>query len=919
MADDQDDKARDLRRLAKRYGITIQSPPNAHLWPAVHRGLFESLRKVGDQKFDNFSASIDIRSNDEPWREQTKHRAEWLAKRAAHLFNQQRNEAGWRFGLENDVLRRFSVEVACPKCWARIWRSEIEACVNELDEVTANLEGRRKRRRACTCAPNDRPNNYYEIGTNPLFDDRTQEVIIHDPLLRSQLPKQEPDRVYGLQETDNFEKLLSSPVPSTPGNDADITLRELVRSSPFKDGVEPLLFPFLVLEAKSGKSSSGFFEIQTQTAFPIFALLKLQEDLLARLRASGTADVAGRPLIWFLANRGDAWKVYGCCISESEPTRYDIFHLWDGSIMSKDSSLQLLLIVDYIFDWARDIYRPYVLRQLKSLVTGSTFDQISLTDDSDIMSMRRNISNWIQAAPSTIAGPDFEQDFGAHDSAPHLDHQSLLGISIPNTKLGTLRSASLAESRIEGLFITEQNVAKLLQLAGAEDSARQLINFLAKWNELLVLTGDALDELEETWIGRSRFATGPSAPSTSSQFYVLMEVKTFINISWTIVRQLTYIAVSKEAFEIIFTHANFKLKNDGPQLVTSAARFCSKKVLVDTLRCLLSGSPSQVFATATTCVFSSLYALPEKKRSDYAAPIETLAFGTIRRSRLHDFIQKFHKISQRKLKKKPNRQHLNILPAPEDLSFIRNSEETRFVSEKDLHDENQCSRCTLGSKYNGKPYHFTASNSSVFSAYGLELVVSLNLTTGDSDKHDICLFAVSDLPEVADDKELAVIVEDLLQSRHGYHTIRHPPQSLSRSFIIPEDTLWNLPLHYRPFTGKQRFDLKNWVSELKGLPISAPAKKRETKFCWDELQMLLHYFGKGKTWAEAVKEIDLKDRQGRTMGYCRQDLYRQSEKDDNQRRKDAGEIVVPLYDRARLGRTGPFLESTRGDDINLYS
>jgi hypothetical protein len=147
-------------------------------------------------------------------------------------------------------------------------------------------------------------------------------VIIHDPLLRSQLPKQEPDRVYGLQETNNFEKLLSSPVPSTPGCDADITLRELVRSSPFKDGVEPLLFPFLVLEAKSGKSSSGFFEIQTQTAFPIFALLKLQEDLLARLRASGTADVAGRPLIWFLANRGDAWRVYGCCISESEPTRY---------------------------------------------------------------------------------------------------------------------------------------------------------------------------------------------------------------------------------------------------------------------------------------------------------------------------------------------------------------------------------------------------------------------------------------------------------------------------------------------------------------------------------------------------------------------------------------------------------------------
>jgi hypothetical protein len=152
-----------------------------------------------------------------------------------------------------------------------------------------------------------------------LFDDRTQELIIHDELLRAQLPKQQPDRVYGLQETKNFDKLLSKSVPGALASDADVTLREMVRSSPFKDGVQPLLFPFLILEAKSGKSSSGFYEIQTQTAFPIFALLRLQEDLLARVQDSGVAD---RPLIWFFANRGDAWRVYGCCLSDSEPTRY---------------------------------------------------------------------------------------------------------------------------------------------------------------------------------------------------------------------------------------------------------------------------------------------------------------------------------------------------------------------------------------------------------------------------------------------------------------------------------------------------------------------------------------------------------------------------------------------------------------------
>ncbi len=96
--------------------------------------------------------------------------------------------------------------------------------------------------------------------------------------------------------------------------------------------------------------------------------------------------------------------------------------------------------------------------------------------------MRRNISNWIQAAPSTVAGLDLEHHSGELDIAPTLDHQSLLRIPVPNTKLGTLHSAALVESRVEGLFITEQNVTKLLQLAGGEEPARQLLNFLAKWN-----------------------------------------------------------------------------------------------------------------------------------------------------------------------------------------------------------------------------------------------------------------------------------------------------------------------------------------------------------------------------------------------------------------------------------------------------
>lgn len=100
------------QRLIKEYGIAFRPPVTPSDWPLVHKETFNSIQKIGDLKFETFSASIDIRSSEEPWREKVKHRAEWLATCAARLFEQHRNEPGWRFGLENHVLQRFSVEVA---------------------------------------------------------------------------------------------------------------------------------------------------------------------------------------------------------------------------------------------------------------------------------------------------------------------------------------------------------------------------------------------------------------------------------------------------------------------------------------------------------------------------------------------------------------------------------------------------------------------------------------------------------------------------------------------------------------------------------------------------------------------------------------------------------------------------------------
>ena len=114
LSEMDDDTERDLRRLAKRYGIVSQPPMEPNDWPAAHRDHFSNIQKIGEYRFDSYSTTVDIRSDEQPWRQgvKVKTRAGWLASRAASLFNQQRNESGWRFGLENDIFRRFRVEVA---------------------------------------------------------------------------------------------------------------------------------------------------------------------------------------------------------------------------------------------------------------------------------------------------------------------------------------------------------------------------------------------------------------------------------------------------------------------------------------------------------------------------------------------------------------------------------------------------------------------------------------------------------------------------------------------------------------------------------------------------------------------------------------------------------------------------------------
>ena len=94
----------------ERYRICFRPPSDER--PPAYQKTFEDIEGLGRKDYNSYCAEISIRPDETPWKQQAKARAEWLAKRSARLFGQQQNEAGWRFGLENEVLRQFSVEVA---------------------------------------------------------------------------------------------------------------------------------------------------------------------------------------------------------------------------------------------------------------------------------------------------------------------------------------------------------------------------------------------------------------------------------------------------------------------------------------------------------------------------------------------------------------------------------------------------------------------------------------------------------------------------------------------------------------------------------------------------------------------------------------------------------------------------------------
>ncbi|KAL7762656.1 hypothetical protein ACKLNR_009191 [Fusarium oxysporum f. sp. zingiberi] len=509
------------RQLMKKYNIIFDGPIDSisnPQWPSNCNTIFDHIRRLGKTDYSEYRESISADFTRFPWRHQVQRRAKRIAESAKRCLESRKNESGWRLALESEVMARFSVEIACRNCRGRLWRSEqeVDPTTQSAEEDDANsLRARQRRRQPCTCDRTDLSRDIPEQGISPLFDDRAEEAIIYSSELRAELPKREhrPDRVYGLQVTERLSRLLN--------------YAEDIRSSPFRLDGDPLVFPFLVIEAKSEKGSEGFTDTQDQTAFAIRELLSIQHELARVVEEDKEWD--GVPLVWFLSYKGEEWRVSAAYIcSTPDKTFYRVVLLWSGCVDSLGGALQLLLIIDYIADWARDIYREGIAHSLQKFAPD---DSESLRRDVDIPSKAGNVALWVA---SNLDNSDDARNQPIGDPLRKFDSKS-----------GVFRDPRFVRSNCIGLAITHQNVEPFLRTAKTNRETSDLIfALLENLERPCLVKGQMLNDLELLWTDTDRSLSDILHPEDI--FYVVLAAKFYLNPNWEPVRELTYLAVSQK-------------------------------------------------------------------------------------------------------------------------------------------------------------------------------------------------------------------------------------------------------------------------------------------------------------------------------------------------------------------------------------
>lgn len=235
--------------------------------------------------------------------------------------------------------------------------------------------------------------------------------------------------------------------------------------------------------------------------------------------------------------------------------KQNIIHLWEGSITGIDQALQLILIIDYILDWARDTYRPNVIRQLKCIAEQNASSTITVTNSSQPLSVSGCVplgDRWVddKCRQASVCPAGSEASVLNPMYAIEKKHSSNLwtGSVIDGTKL---------HSHVRGLYITEDNISTLRMgfkdRGRPKDTWKQILEaicrILGKGQKYVMIRSEHLITVKNIWLGQP--SVTPVTSRSPSPIVLSIQASFWAAEDFTLWRELSYVAITQQALELL--------------------------------------------------------------------------------------------------------------------------------------------------------------------------------------------------------------------------------------------------------------------------------------------------------------------------------------------------------------------------------
>jgi hypothetical protein len=202
--------------------------------------------------------------------------------------------------------------------------------------------------------------------------------------------------------------------------------------------------------------------------------------------------------------------------------------------------------MDYIVDWARDIFRPNIMRQLASVADGGLQSSYTIVGDFDILSHRYANSRIGGGHVPTIggaeaaevpAGPVFDAiDFNVVESPL----EPLFKSTGDHVDIRVWEGAKY-EARVRGLYITENDAAaekRFAQTVFGILNTRYMERF---W--FLLPDPQDIKTIEQAWTGSQVIKDVQDLPA--QKILISLYVQYHKDCDGALIRELTYIAVTE--------------------------------------------------------------------------------------------------------------------------------------------------------------------------------------------------------------------------------------------------------------------------------------------------------------------------------------------------------------------------------------